>query len=118
MNWNELQSVESIDQLLAESQQQPVMIFKHSTRCSISAASLDRLERRWNENEVPALKTYFLDLIRYREVSNAIATKLGITHQSPQVIMLKGGKPVHEASHFGIDYQEIVEVANSNKQIA
>ncbi len=118
MNWSELQSVDTIDQIIDESNSRPIIIFKHSTRCSISAASLDRLERRWDQAEMNQVKTYFLDLIRFRDVSNAVAEKLNVRHQSPQVIVLRNGKVVHDASHFGIDYQDLVTISNNQKAIA
>lgn len=115
MNWKELKSLEGIDQAIKESEETPVLIYKHSTRCSISAASLDRLERRWDDVEMGQVSAYYLDLISFRDVSNAIASKLGVVHQSPQAILLRNGKVVHEASHFGIDYAEIAELANSSQ---
>lgn len=115
MNWRELKTIEGIEQAIQESEETPVLIYKHSTRCSISAASLDRLERRWNDAEMAQVKAYYLDLISFRDVSNEIASKLGVIHQSPQAILLRNGKVIHEASHFGIDYQEIAELANSNQ---
>jgi len=118
MNWIELQSIEGIDKALEDSKGQVVLIYKHSTRCSISAAALDRLERRWSDAEMGGVSLYFLDLIRYREVSNKIAEQLNVVHQSPQAIMIKNGKVIYEASHFSIDYQEILSLANSAKEVA
>ena len=114
MNWLALERNDSIDELLEASKTQPILIFKHSTRCSISAAALDRLDRQWEEGEMNQVRTYFLDLIRFREVSNLVAEKLDIVHQSPQAILLKGGKPIYEASHFGIDYRDIKETAKQS----
>ncbi len=107
MNWQALDSKELVDGLIEQSKEQPVLIFKHSTRCSISGAALDRLDRRWDDGEMTGVVTYFLDLIRFREISNLVAERLSIPHQSPQAILLKGGEAVYEASHFGIDYDEI-----------
>ncbi len=113
MNWNRLEKIEDLDQLNSLSQEKPVILFKHSTRCSISAASLNRLERNWNEAEMENAEIFYLDLIRHRDVSNEIAQKFGVPHQSPQVIVIKEGKTIHEASHFGIDYQSLNKVVNS-----
>ncbi|MEM9326188.1 MAG: bacillithiol system redox-active protein YtxJ [Bacteroidota bacterium] len=112
MNWLALDKQEALDGLLEESKKHPVLIFKHSTRCSISAAALDRLDRQWEEGEMHHVKAYFLDLIRFREVSNLIAERLGVFHQSPQAILLRAGQVTYEASHFGIDYREIKEASN------
>lgn len=113
MNWNELTSIEDLEKIEGTSFDKPVMIFKHSTRCSISSASLDRVQRKWENTTDDILDVYFLDLISYRDISNAVAVKFGVDHQSPQVLIIKDGKAVFDASHFGIDYEEIKKVAQS-----
>jgi bacillithiol system protein YtxJ len=107
MNWNYLEKHEQLQQLAMESNEQYVLIFKHSTTCSTSRMSLDRLQRNWNADEMKEVKPYFLDLLSYREISNAIAATFGIHHESPQVIVIKNGKPVFNCSHFEIDYKQI-----------
>ena len=78
-------------------------IFKHSTRCSISSMAKNRVERDWDLD----FPIYYLDLIQYRSVSNLIAAKSGIEHQSPQLIVFQNGLPVYDASHNVIDANEI-----------
>lgn len=106
INWNLLTSEEQLQELITESSEQPVMIYKHSTRCSISSMVLDRLERSWS-NEGNPVKPYFLDLIALRNVSNAVAQTLQVYHESPQVILLKDGKVVYDASHMSISFSSI-----------
>ncbi len=112
MNWIELNSVEQLDEISRESQQNPVLIYKHSTRCNISRTALDRLERNYKQEETKGLKAYFLDLLSYRDVSNAVAQKFGVEHESPQAILIKNGKAVYSASHFEIDYRSILKQLN------
>jgi len=107
VNWIELTSETQLDTIQKESQSQPVIIFKHSTRCSISRAALDRLERNWKETDVPHVKSYFLDLISYREISNKIASTFHVEHESPQVLLIKNGEAVYDKSHFEIDFSGI-----------
>jgi bacillithiol system protein YtxJ len=107
MNWNRLDSKESLDKIIEESQDHPVVIFKHSTSCSISAMALNRLERSWNDSEMSDVKAYYLDLISYRDISNAVSEKFGIMHQSPQVLLIKNGTCVYDDSHMGINYQNL-----------
>jgi bacillithiol system protein YtxJ len=108
MNWNQLNSAETLQEIQNNiSHEQPVLIFKHSTRCSVSSMALDRLERNWNEQEMQNVKPYFLDLIQHRDISNQIAEVFGIPHESPQVLLIKDGKVVYDNSHMGISYQEI-----------
>jgi len=107
MKWNPLTSLNQLEEIVKESGEQPVLIFKHSTRCSISSTSLNRLERNWKQEEMGSLKPYFLDLISFREISNAIADKFHVEHQSPQVILIQRGKSVFDRSHLDIDYNSI-----------
>jgi len=107
MNWITLKSPDQLEALRAESKNQPVIIFKHSTRCSISQTALSRLERNWKEEEMTTVKPYYLDLLSFREISNRIAELFDVEHQSPQVIVLKDGAVVFHKSHFEIDFQSI-----------
>lgn len=110
MKWNKLEHTDTLAQIKEDSSQHPIMLFKHSTRCSISSMTLSRLERSWNSQELPEVQTYFLDLVRYRDVSNQIAHIFNVTHQSPQVLIIKDGKCVYNASHMGITYSELQKV--------
>ncbi|WP_296618785.1 bacillithiol system redox-active protein YtxJ [Marivirga sp.] len=107
MNWNRLDSIETLDRIIEESKENPVVIFKHSTSCSISAKALNRLERSWDDSEMGEVKAYYLDLIAYRDISNAIVEKFGVMHQSPQVLLIKNGECVYDDSHMGISYQNL-----------
>lgn len=107
MNWIQLKSSHQLDEIEKESQINHVVIFKHSTRCSTSRMSLDRLERNWNPLDLPLIRPYFLDLISHREISNLIAEIFGIEHESPQVLIIFKGKAVLDLSHFQIDYNQI-----------
>ncbi len=104
MKWIELKNNTQLEEIKKASAEQPVVLFKHSTRCSISATALSRLERTWNEQEMAAVKPYFLDLLSYRPVSNAIADSFGVPHQSPQVLLIHKGECVYHTSHMGISY--------------
>lgn len=108
MNWEILTSPEQLEAIRQESASKPVMIFKHSTRCSISRMVLDRLERNWDVKDMePRVKPYFLDLISYRQVSNQIAELFDVEHESPQVLIIRNGQSIYDNSHMGIDYQSI-----------
>ena len=110
INWEPLNEVAQLEQILEESKTQPILIYKHSTRCGISSMALDRIEREWSEagNHI---KTYYLDLITYRNVSNIVAEMFNVWHQSPQVILIKDGKAVFDDSHMGISVQNILSHA-------
>ncbi len=114
LQWNELSELEQLNSIAKESFSKPVMLFKHSTRCAISSMAKSRLERGWDING-EELKTYYLDLLSYRGVSNEIASKFGVEHQSPQVILLVNGKVTYHSSHGAIDPSEIKRQLDKNK---
>ncbi len=114
INWTELKNEAQVEGIREESKNQPVLIFKHSTRCSISATALDRLERNWKSENTGPVKTYFLDLLSYRNVSNRVAEYFDVEHESPQVLILKDGKPTHVRSHLSIGFDEISKALTTN----
>jgi bacillithiol system protein YtxJ len=107
MNWLNLESVEQLQSIKASSKTNPVLIFKHSTQCSISRTALDRLERNWNGGEMEAVKPFLLDLLKHRDLSNQIASLFSVEHESPQVLLIENGEAVYDRSHFSIDYRDI-----------
>ncbi|MBK6979007.1 MAG: bacillithiol system redox-active protein YtxJ [Cytophagaceae bacterium] len=110
MNWNILNEITRLDEISEESKTQPVAIFKHSIRCPISSTAKDRVERAWSKvTDHKNLKVYYLDLINLRQISNHVATKFGVQHESPQIIVLKNGEVIYDESHYGINLEEILE---------
>ena len=107
MNWTALQNTEQLDTIKKESAEKTVVIFKHSTRCNISRATLDRLERNWKEEEMQNVAPYFLDLISYRDISGQIASQFDVPHESPQILIVRNGRAVYDSSHFEISYEAI-----------
>jgi bacillithiol system protein YtxJ len=106
MQWVLLNSSEQLEVLTQESFQQPQIIFKHSTRCSISSIAKKRLEQA--KNELPEF-VYFLDLIRYRSLSNEVAERFQILHQSPQLLIIYKGTCIYHNSHLSISIENIQE---------
>lgn len=107
MNWNNLDQIDQLVDIDVQSHIMPVVLFKHSTRCSISSAALDRIQRSWNDQEMEGIRPYYLDLIAHRSISDAIAIHYGIEHQSPQVLLIRNGECIYHESHMGINYKEI-----------
>ncbi|MBC6368205.1 bacillithiol system redox-active protein YtxJ [Algoriphagus sp. AK58] len=108
MNWNKLTHSNQLEEIRSLSMEKPVLIFKHSTRCSISSMSLDRLLRNWKNGDEEKITPYYLDLIAYRSLSDQIEEEFGVPHESPQVLIVKNGIAVYDNSHFGISYPEIM----------
>jgi bacillithiol system protein YtxJ len=100
MNWNALTDLEQLNEIISLSNEKPVVIFKHSTRCSISRMALKQFENEFDFSD--KVTPYFLDLIAHREISNGIASRFGVMHQSPQLLLIKEGKSVYDVSHSDI----------------
>jgi bacillithiol system protein YtxJ len=105
INWIPLTFMGQLDEIIAFSSQKPVVIFKHSTRCSISRMALKQFENEFNMGDTVAV--YFLDLLEHRDISNEIASRFGVYHQSPQLLLIKEGKCVYDVSHSDIDAVEL-----------
>jgi bacillithiol system protein YtxJ len=104
MNWKQLTESEQIIAIKERSYEIPQVIFKHSTRCSISAMALSRLERA---DQPTQGDFYFLDLIANRSLSNEVAEIFSVRHESPQVLIIKDGECIYDESHMGISMDEI-----------
>ena len=104
-NWVPLTDLGQLYDIIQLSNEKPVVIFKHSTRCSISRMALKNFENEYDlgENIAP----YFLDLIAFRDISNEIASRFEVVHQSPQLLLIIGGKSVYDVSHSAIDADEL-----------
>jgi bacillithiol system protein YtxJ len=108
MNWIPLNNEAQLDNIKEKSTVRPQLIFKHSTRCSISSMALSRLERA---KQPESLDFYYLDLISHRHISNKIAELFQVHHESPQVLLIKNGECIYDESHSGIRMEEILEEA-------
>ena len=105
MIWSQLNSLEQWN-VVFESEEK-FIVFKHSTRCSISNTALSRFERDWDTSS--SVKPYYLDLLEHRNISNAIAQDTGLEHESPQAILIENGKVLKFASHLSIYVAELLE---------
>lgn len=99
MKWPEIVSAADLEKIREQSFTQPQVIFKHSTRCSISAMALNRMV---SASQPANCTIHYLDLIQYRPLSNQIATDYNVQHESPQMLLIKNGQCVYHASHSDI----------------
>jgi bacillithiol system protein YtxJ len=119
MLWHKLTEINQLQEIISISSQQPhenlaVLLFKHSTRCSISSMALNRLETKWNDDEkIPA---YYLDLLNHRNISNEIESLFQIEHASPQVLLIKNGKCFYTSSHSDISANNILDAIAKQNQ--
>ena len=106
MNWIDLKEEKELDSIVALSFNKPQLIFKHSTRCSISTIAKGRMDK----SDVDATcECYYLDLIAHRNISNLIAEKFHVHHESPQVLLIQKGECTYEESHNAIRPDDILE---------
>lgn len=105
--WKKIESEEDLKKAIEHSFDNKIAIFKHSTSCFISKTVLKNFEKEI-ENLDQKVELYYLDLLAHRAISNKIAEDLGVTHQSPQLIVIEKGKVVNNASHQDISIEQIV----------
>ena len=105
MNWNTLDTLESLEKAAAQGM---VLVFKHSTTCPVSAQALRRVEQQWTNEDSQQIKPYLVRVIQERPLSNAIASHYGVRHESPQVLLIASSRCIYRASHEGILYEKII----------
>ncbi|MCC6289156.1 MAG: bacillithiol system redox-active protein YtxJ [Chitinophagaceae bacterium] len=108
MNWHILNTEAQWQEILQQSAIKPQLVYKHSTRCSISSVIKSRLERAGAPADIDF---YYLDLIAHRAISNQIADEMNVPHESPQVLLIKSGVCVYNESHGAITMDEIIAEA-------
>lgn len=99
--WVPLTTTSQLEEIAEQSGHRPQVIFKHSTTCGISRMVLQMFTNDYDISE-NSVDLYFLDLHQYREVSNQTAMQFRVLHQSPQLIVIKGGEVVVHESHGAI----------------
>lgn len=101
-----LDKMEQFDEIDEISNTKPVVFFKHSTRCSISRMALKQFETEFNFPE-EKIDWYLLDLLNHRDLSNEIASRYNVVHQSPQILVIQNGKAVFNTSHDSIAAEDL-----------
>ncbi len=108
IRWTYLTEKGQIEEILLQSATKPVLIFKHSTRCGVSRMALKSFERDYDVDKAD-LELYFLDILKYRQLSNEISEKLEVHHQSPQVLLIKNKSVIYHDSHYQISVETVKE---------
>jgi bacillithiol system protein YtxJ len=112
-----VQRIDELDQLLADSDNHPLLLFKHSRSCGISAEALDELIEHLNSAGAAShhRPRYAVVTVQtHRDVSNAVAARLGVRHETPQAIIVRGGKAVWSASHFRVNAASIQKALSAS----
>ncbi len=107
-----LRELAELERLIAASDERPLLLFKHSYTCGVSAEALDELIAHLNAQ--PADVHYAMVTVQtHREVSNAVSQRLGVRHETPQALLVREGRVVWSASHFRVTADAVVNAINS-----
>lgn len=113
LSWKNITQPDELELISVQSHKNPVVIFKHSTRCNISALAKNRMD----SNEAAETEEYYyLDLLGYRDISAAIAERFKVNHESPQLLLIVDGECVYDESHMGISFPELQEQISLHKK--
>jgi bacillithiol system protein YtxJ len=105
VDWIPLVDLGQLNEIITLSAAQPVLIFKHSTTCGISRMAMRQFESQFDLNA--KVTSYYLDLLAYRTISNEVAARFGILHESPQLLLIQEGKCVYDVSHGAIAVDDL-----------
>lgn len=108
MNWNILNSIDQLLKIDEKSKNKIQILFKHSTRCSVSTFAKRILENEYDDSIKEQFDVYYIDLISYRDVSNEIASRYKVEHESPQLIVIKEGVAVFTSSHSDVSFEKVL----------
>ena len=109
-SYTEISTLPEWENVLQKSKSQPVLLFKHSTTCPVSAAAY----REFTSLESD-LESYLVKVIESRPVSNEIENQLGVQHKSPQIFLISDEKPVWHESHWNITEKKIGQAVESHQ---
>lgn len=108
-----LEALEQLDHVLSRSENEPVLLFKHSYSCGVSAEALDELVSHLSDR-THGVPVAMVTVQTHREVSNAIACRLGVRHETPQALLVRDGRVVWSASHFRVTSRAVDEAIKSH----
>jgi bacillithiol system protein YtxJ len=108
VQWKNLSDLRQLEDILNDRSGQKHLLFKHSTRCGVSAMTKRQFEQEWPAGKED-IQVWYLDLLNHRDISNAIAEKTGVFHQSPQAIALINGEVRYDASHSEVSARRIIK---------
>lgn len=100
VGWRPLTDIGQLNEIIHESTEKPIAIFKHSNRCGVSRMTLKQFENEYDLQD--KITPYFLDLLENRQLSDEIANRFDVAHESPQLLLIRNGQPIYTASHGDI----------------
>ena len=112
-NLANLQRLDELEQLIEHSQAQPVLLFKHSYTCGVSAEALDELLTHLTEDNAE-VRYAMVTVQTHRDISNAVSSRLGVRHETPQALLVRNGRVVWSASHFRVNADSLTKALRAN----
>jgi bacillithiol system protein YtxJ len=107
----QLSDIKSLEAVIAESSDRPVLLFKHSRSCGVSCEALDELHGHIESG--PGGVSYGIITVQsHRHVSDAAAQRLGLRHETPQAILVRDGRVEWSATHFAITAETLSRILN------
>jgi bacillithiol system protein YtxJ len=100
-------AIDELDQTISDSHERPVLLFKHSYTCGVSAEALDELLAHIDESRSADVQYAMVTVQTHRDVCNTITERLGVRHETPQAILVRDGCAIWSASHFRVNAAEI-----------
>lgn len=98
-----------LDDWFARSNDEPVLLFKHSNTCPVSAAAYGEMER------VMSAEVGLIVVQKDRELSREVEQRTGVRHESPQALVLRRGEVVWSASHFAVTAEAVEDALGKNR---
>lgn len=106
-HWGVLNNLQQLEEIISD-KKTTWLIFKHSTRCSISKMVFNRFLKEW-DTENKTVSPVYLDLLSFRPVSDSAASAFGVKHESPQILIIRNGECIYSATHAAITAKEVVQ---------
>ena len=110
MHWIHLTHEDQLQKIIVRSEEKPQVVFKYSSHCHLSETILTQLQKNCCPDH---MDFHFLDLTDHENISKKISEKFHITHQSPQILLIKEGACIYQESHSEISLKEIIEHATT-----
>lgn len=107
------ETIEQLDRALAASVTKPLLLLKHSTRCPVSAKALQEMEAYLQGTPASNIEYGIIYIVEDRSVSNEVAARLSVKHESPQVILIQDGRAVWNTSHYDITKGRLQETLSA-----
>jgi bacillithiol system protein YtxJ len=106
MHWIHLTSEDQLQKIVVKSQEKPQVIFKYSSCCHLSEIVFQRLQKNCCPGDVDF---HFLDLTNYNPISEKVSEVFGVSHQSPQILVINEGQCIFHESHPDISLEGILQ---------